>query len=268
MRSIVACTVLALAALACGNATDETPADTDVVATADEGTDSEAADPASDDEVEEIPNRSDEIARDEGSRPQEVMDFLGIEEGDHVADIFAGGGYNTYLMSQRVGPTGHVYAQGYSPGLEARLERGDLADADNVTLVDSLSDLPDETLDAVLIVRGYHLMPDPSSLFEALHASLVPGGVVGVVEVRLGKPTGHDMETHRMGEQTVIGEFTDARFRYLGESDLLRNPDDPHTEFWPDRRHLTDRMLLKFARPDGTSEPTSTARGSANGGGR
>lgn len=268
MRSIVACIVLALAALACGNATDEPPADTDVVATADEGTDSQAADPSGTDQVEEIPDRSGEIARDEASRPQEVMDFLGIEAGDRVADIFAGGGYNTYLLSERVGPTGRVYAQGYSPGLAARLDRGDLADADNVTLVDSLSDLPEESLDAVLIVRGYHLMPDPAGLFEALHASLVPGGVVGVVEVRLGKPTGHDMETHRMGEQTVIGEFTDAGFRYLGESDALRNPDDPHTEFWPGRRHLTDRMLLKFARPDGASEPTSTARGGADGGGR
>jgi len=266
MRPIVACIVFALAALACGNAADEPPADADTVAAADEGTDSEAADAAGEDGVEEVPDRSNEIARDEGSRPKEVMDFLGIDEGDRVADIFAGGGYNTYLLSQRVGPTGHVYAQGYSPGLEARLERGDLAGADNVTLVDSLSDLPEETLDAVVIVRGYHLMPDPSGLFQALHSSLVPGGVVGVVEVRLGKPTGHDMETHRMGEQTVIGEFTDAGFRYVGESDVLRNPDDPHTEFWPGRRHLTDRMLLKFARPAGTSEPTTTAQ--IGGGGR
>lgn len=260
MRSIAASLALALVVFACGDAAEE-PAEgsaADSVAAA--AAADTAADPEDPDRTDAIPNRSDEIARDEGSRPQEVMDFLEIEEGDRVADIFAGGGYFTYLLSERVGPDGHVYAQGYRPGLEARLERGDLAEAGNVTLVDSLSGLPAETLDAVMIVRGYHLFPDPATLFDALHAALVPGGVVGVVEVRLGQPTGHDMETHRMGEQTVIGQFTDAGFRYLGESDVLRNPDDDHTGFWEGRRHLSDRMLLKFGEPGETGEPTSTAR--------
>lgn len=261
MRSIVASLVLALVVFACGDTAEE-PAEgsaADSVAAA-TGADTTASGPQGHDQADAIPSRSEEIARDQGSHPQEVMDFLEIEEGDEVADIFAGGGYYTYLLSERVGPDGHVYAQGYSPGLEARLERGDLAEAANVTLVDSLSNLPTETLDAAMIVRGYHLFPDPSTLFDVLHAALVPGGVVGVVEVRLGQPTGHDMETHRMGEQTVIGQFTDAGFRYLGESDVLRNPDDDHTEFWEGRRHLADRMLLKFVEPDETTEPTSTAR--------
>jgi predicted methyltransferase len=221
-----------------------------------------ASEPAGHDEVEEIPSREAELARDVGSKPQEVMDFLGIDRGDRVADIFAGGGYYTYLLSERVGSTGMVWAQGFSPGLAARADSGDLADATNVTLVDSLSALPEATLDAAIIIRGFHLYPDPAELLGELNRALKAGGIVGVEEVRLGQEYGHDMETHRMGERTVIEEFEKQGFDYVGASDILYNPDDPHTEFMEGQRHLADRMLLKFAKPGepASSEPSTAAR--------
>ncbi|HUP19243.1 MAG TPA: methyltransferase domain-containing protein [Gemmatimonadota bacterium] len=242
MRTPLSLLVLGLTfgALACGGSeTDEGPSEAapDTVETADH-------------DHEEIPDRSAEVARDEGSRPQVVMDFVGVEPGDRVVDVFAGSGYYTWLLSERVGPDGRVYAQGYSPGLMARVARGDLAEATNVTLVDSLSDLPADGVDHVLIIRGYHLFEDPAGLFEALHRALVPGGTIGVVELRLGADHGHDMETHRMGDRTVIDEFTSAGFELVESSDALRNPEDDHTGFWEGRRHLADRMLLKFAEPD------------------
>ena len=117
---------LCLLVAACGDREAEapgTPADADTMA---------AGEPAGHDESAEIPSRAAEIERDAGSKPQEVMDWLGIGEGDEVADIFAGGGYYTYLLSERVGPTGRVWAQGFSPGLASRVESGDLAGATNV----------------------------------------------------------------------------------------------------------------------------------------
>lgn len=253
MRTLVSIAVLA-SIVGCGGAGEE-PADTTA--------DSLVADTAGHENgpaADEIPNRAAEVARDEGSRPQAVMDFVGIERGDAVADIFAGSGYYTYLLSERVGPRGRVYAQGYGPGLRARVESGDLASAGNVTLVDSLSRLPESGLDHAIIIRGYHLFEDPSTLLDPLMRALEPGGTIGIVELRLGEPTGHDMETHRMGEQTVIDQLTSAGFEYVGESDVLHNPEDDHTGFWEGRRHLADRMLLKFAKPGEQAPPTSTAR--------
>lgn len=235
--------LLCLLALACRGGEPESPRP-DAAEPAASATDTTAeATPAG------LPNRTEELERDAGSRPQEVMDFVGIGEGDEVADIFAGSGYYTYLLSERVGPQGRVYAQGYSPGLRARLENGDLARAGNVVLVDSLNELPSGQLDAALIIRGYHLFDDPAALFRELQRALKPGGTVGVVEVRLGAQYGHDMETHRMGEQTVIDQFQQGGFEFLATSSALRNPEDDHTGFWEGRRHLADRMLLKFARP-------------------
>lgn len=260
MRPLLAFTIVASFSLACQGDPEE-GAETSASLASD--TASSPAEPAGHDHDPDIPGRSAEIERDQGSRPQEVMDFVGIQRGDAVADIFAGGGYFTYLLSERVGPEGEVYAQGYNPNLQARVARGDLAGAANVTLVDSLDQLPADALDATLIVRGYHLFEDPARLFDALHRALKPGGTIGIVEVRLGQPEGHDMETHRMGEQTVIDQFSDAGFEYIGESDVLRNPEDDHTGFWEDRRHLTDRMLLKFAEPGEpiSDQPATAQRG-------
>jgi predicted methyltransferase len=245
---------VALTLAACDNADD--PIEDAVPDTA------AVASDAGHDEVEEIPSREAELARDAGSKPQEVMDFLGIDGGDRVADIFAGGGYYTYLLSERVGSTGMVWAQGFSPGLAARADSGDLGDATNVTLVDSLSELPEATLDAAIIIRGFHLYPDPAELIGELNRALKAGGIVGVEEVRLGQEYGHDMETHRMGERTVIEEFEKQGFDYVGSSDILYNPEDPHTDFMEGQRHLADRMLLKFAKPGdpASSEPATAAR--------
>lgn len=254
MHRRVSLLLVAFVAVACqdrGNGSlEEAPPDT--AATASDSGGHEAV---------EVPTRTAEVERDAGSKPQEVMDWLGIDAGDQVADIFAGGGYYTYLLSERVGADGRVWAQGFSPGLAARAEAGDLAGATNVVLVDSLSSLPDAALDAAIIIRGFHLYPDPAELLGELDRALKPGGIVGVEEVRLGQEYGHDMETHRMGEQTVIEEFQNHGFEYVGASDLLYNPDDPHTDFMEGQRHLADRMLLKFAKPGtpATSTP-STAR--------
>lgn len=215
-----------------------------------------SSDPAGHDHDPGIPSRAAEVDRDAGSKPRAVMDLLGIGPGDQVADIFAGSGYYTYLLSERVGAEGRVYAQGYSPGLAARVDHGDLAEAGNVVLVDSLSGLPDGTLDAALLIRSYHLFEDPTGLMAELRRSLVPDGRLAIVEVRLGEERGHDMETHRMGEQTVIEELAAGGFELVESSDLLHNPEDDHTGFWDERRHETDRMLLVFS-----PAPESTATG-------
>jgi predicted methyltransferase len=212
-------------------------------------------------EEEPISTRAQDAARDEGEKPGEVMDRLGIDAGDHVADIIAGGGYYTYLLAERVGPEGMVYATG-AEGVARRMAEGDLAGRANIRVVESLNDVPAGTLDAVLVNRAYHLLNAPNgSFFPDLRRALAADGVVGVIEVRLGSPTGHDMETHRMGEQTVTEEMQAGGFRLVEASELLANPDDPHTDFMEGQRHLADRMFLIFRMAEGEAAPEGTAGG-------
>src|SRR5258706_11575894 len=58
-----------------------------------------------------LSGQDDAKARDAWQRPQEVMNALGIKQGSVVGDIGAGGGYFTFHLAARVGPTGKAYAE-------------------------------------------------------------------------------------------------------------------------------------------------------------
>lgn len=195
--------------------------------------------------------------RDHFSKPAEVYEFLGIGAGGRVVDVMSGGGYNAERLAHLVGETGVVVADGGSEEFRGRLdEGGDLASMGNIRFVDDLTQLEDGSVDAVVAVRAYHLFPDvPASLGE-LYRALVPGGVVGVVEVRLNQADGHDMTSHRVGEGTVIADLEAAGFEYVGESDILKRDDDDYAVFnQPGKtRFMTDRMLLKFRKPGAATD--------------
>lgn len=189
--------------------------------------------------------------RDHYSKPDEVYAFLGIGEGDTVVDLMAGGGYNAERLAHLVGASGTVIVEGGSEDFEDRTIDGDLSDY-SFTLVGDVAEIEDGSVNAVIAVRAYHLFPDVPAQLAELYRAMVPGGVVGIVEVRLNEAEGHNMESHRVGEQTVIGDFEAAGFEYVGESDILRRDDDDYAVFMVEgkTRYQTDRMLLKFRKPD------------------
>ena len=47
--------------------------------------------------------------RDARSRPDVTLKMLGVKTGDHVFDVFAGGGYYSELLARIVGVEGKVY---------------------------------------------------------------------------------------------------------------------------------------------------------------
>ncbi len=197
---------------------------------------------------DEVPSRADEEERDQYSKPLEVYAFAGFGEGDTIVDIGAGSGYNTYFLSDLVGGSGRVYAVSGNEGLAARIEGGDMAGTTNVIIPENAAAVPDGAADGVLLVREYHLGGDQSAFLREINRMLKPGGVVALVEVRLGEREGYDAETHRNGEDTVIAEFAEGGFSLIGESDILRRDDDDYSAYGGPvgLRYVTDRMLLTF----------------------
>lgn len=186
--------------------------------------------------------------RDAWSKPSEVYAFVGVEPGDVVVDLMAGGGYNATRLAQLVGPEGAVIAQGGNEDLVVAVESGEAPS--NIRVVADLAEVGNEEADALIAVRAYHLFPDvPATLAEILRV-LKPGAEVGIVEVRLNQEYGHDMTSHRMGEQTVVEDMETAGFEYVGSSDILRVEGDDYTSFRAGERHMADRMLLKFRKPE------------------
>jgi len=102
--------------------------------------------------------------RDDWSKPDLIMDVLGIADGAVVADLGAGGGWFTIRLARRVGPNGLVYAQDIQPqmieAINRRVQQEGLTNVRTVLGTPTDPRLPGG-LDAVLIVDAYREMDEP-----------------------------------------------------------------------------------------------------------
>ena len=208
------------------------------------------------------PHRPDaDKARDAGSKPLEVYEFLGIHSGMTVGDVVPGGGYNSHILARVVGESGRVLSVYTSDRAKAGLDdRFNEAGIENVEVLLTLEGVADNSVDAYICVRNVHdmLIPSvaeqygmhPGPILDPILRTLKPGGVFGVVDARTDQE-GVDADTHRINEQMVIDELEGRGFEFVEKSEILANPDDDHSEasFEGDGRYTLDRMLLKFRKP-------------------
>jgi len=205
---------------------------------------------------------ADDRARDASRHPIEVIEFLGISDGDKVLELVAAGGWYTQVLSAAVGPQGHVYAQNpaFFLGREGFVEQetalhtrlgnvtaihGDVADAEI-----------DGQMDAALTALNLHdmyngggedaAMPLINSAFRALKS----GGVFGVIDHRgvAGQP---NSDFHRMEERTAVELLEKAGFVVEASSNILTNPADDHMRGSgdPSLSRNSDRFLLRARKP-------------------
>lgn len=212
-------------------------------------------------------DRSDEDkARDAGRKPAEVLEFLGIVPGMNVVDLMAAGGWYSEVLSIAVGESGSVDAQNsplilsfrdgaYGVALSERI--GDRLR--NVTRVDSnWAELGasgaqyDAALSALNIHDAYYLeSPEAAAqMLASVYTVLKPGGVMGIID-HVGAADGDNGSLHRIEKALVVKLATAAGFMLEGESDILANSEDDHTQgvFSEGIRGQTDRFLLSFRKP-------------------
>lgn len=206
-----------------------------------------------------------DVKRDAARHPGELLAWAGVKPGDRVVDFIMGGGYFSRILAVAVGPTGHVWAFQPAEFIKFRAayaqEQKSVADAyANVTPITAAFGelrLPDK-VDLVLTVQNYHdlhlkpFAPDNAARMNAeIFRALKPGGTYVVVD-HVG-PAGADTpdRLHRIDPAQVRKEVEAAGFRFVGESDLLRTKDDPHTAsvFDPAIRGRTDQFAFKFTKP-------------------
>lgn len=210
-----------------------------------------------------------DFVRDQARKPVAVLSWLGLEPGMTVLDVYAAGGYYTFILARAVGPEGHVYAQNTQRGLAFKEDRQDITQGealrrklqrggiDNVThLVQRIGDLtlPANSLDAVLMTQVLHdfYNPDPEralTMLRHLYRLLKPGGVVGITD-HVGVAGNNNGELHRMEIRDAIAVAEAAGFN-VTESGLLRNRRDDHRRsiFDPRLNRDTDRFLLRLVKP-------------------
>jgi predicted methyltransferase len=212
-------------------------------------------------------------ARDEGRKPADVLAFLGIRNGMTVMDVIAAGGYYTEVLSIAVGSEGRVYAQNPAAVLQfrdgandkamtARLAEDRLANVERWDREFDDIGLEAGILDAAITALNFHDIynRDPGAAVEMLRTIrglLKPGGVLGIVD-HSGNSGANNAELHRIEKQKVIDAAIAAGLEVDGDSDLLANGADDHSQmvFAPEIRGKTDRFLLRLVVP---SDPTSDA---------
>jgi len=210
--------------------------------------------------------------RDAGRKPAEVLEFLGIEPGMTVLDMFSGGGYYSELLSYVVGAEGRVVSHSNTAYLGFVGDEFDDRHADNrlpnveVLMAENNElDLSAESFDAVLLILSYHdiFYADPDNdwpkidgpkFLAEIRKSLKPGGILGVVDhyAEAGSPRETGNSLHRIDPGIVISEVEIAGFALDGKSSVLRNMDDDYSKivFDPELRGKTDRFVLRFRKLD------------------
>ncbi|MBL4837852.1 MAG: class I SAM-dependent methyltransferase [Kordiimonadaceae bacterium] len=214
-----------------------------------------------------------ETVRDAKRKPGEVLSFLGIKQGMHVADLLGGSGYYTDILSRVVGDDGHVvnyinyYVRGRFPDtfgkggmLEKRQQTEQWKKNVSVKYGDMGAFSAESPLDAAIMVMFYHDTvwqgTERDKMNQAVFKALKPGGIYGILDHSSleGAGTTGVKTLHRIEKSVVIKEIEAAGFKLVAESHLLSHPEDTRDynvfRDYQTNRDSTDRFLLKFQKPE------------------
>jgi predicted methyltransferase len=207
-----------------------------------------------------------DLKRDALDRPAELLRLTGITRGMQVADMLAGDGYFSELLSYVVGPNGHVLMinnssfDKWSDGdRQKRLADNRLPNVE-YRLVDlEHMNLAANSLDAIVLSKVYHdlywvdttgIWPrfDTSSVLDQLVNALKPGGVLLLVDhsAKVGRGSADASSLHRIEEAFARQDFGKRGMRVVKTSNLLRRADDPREQVSYKEPMIgkTDRFVL------------------------
>jgi predicted methyltransferase len=199
--------------------------------------------------------------RDALRLPGETIAFAGVKPGMVVGELYPGGGYFTRMLSDVVGPKGHIYGIENFQWDDGSTEKA-VAARKNVTIqIDKFGDFSfPQKLDLFWITQNYHDLHiakygvvDMAAFNSHVYDALKPGGIYFILDHQAGPGTTEDQIAvlHRIEKSQVIREVTAAGFKLVGEGDALHRTTDDHTKpiFDPSVRGKTDQYMLKFQKP-------------------
>lgn len=147
----------------------------------------------------------------------QLLKNLAVQPGTAIADIGAGSGYHSTLLSKMVG-NGKVYAVDVEPEMIAYLKnRIKLEGHKNIIPVLSTEQkvsLPANSIDVMLLVDVYHEFSFPYEMTLSMLEALKPGGKLVLVEFRAEDPNVPIKTIHKMGEQQAVKEFKALGFLF------------------------------------------------------
>ena len=227
-------------------------------------------------------------ARDVSRHPLETLNFFGLKADMTVVEIWPGGGWYMDIVAPVVAAEGAYYAAGYDrssnsdyvkKATQAMIDKVEANQAlfGRVTITElsntKLDIAPEGSADMVLTFRNVHNWVDgtghEANVFAAMFKALKPGGILGLVEHRLGADTEQDAKASSgyVRQDFVIKLAEEAGFQLVDSSEINANPKDtadhpggvwtlPPSSRGDDENRAkylaigeSDRMTLKFVKP-------------------
>ncbi len=207
-----------------------------------------------------------DFIRDPVRKPIETLTFLGLKPGMRVLDLYAAGGYYTVILAHAVGTEGHVIAQNTQRGrdfvedrqvrsqgeaLDNKIRRAGLSNVSQLIAPSTALEIEENSLDFILLAQTlhdyYNADPDDArTLLRSLHATLKPGGILGVSD-HIGLADADNRRLHRMLPEQAINLAEEIGFSVQRSTLLQIDNDQPRRSiFDPSLARHTSRFLLRL----------------------
>ena len=155
--------------------------------------------------------------REQEENTTQLMKNLALKPGMVIADIGAGSGYHSSLLSKMVG-NGKVYAVDVEPEMIAflneRIKREGKKNIIPVLSTEKTVSLTANSMDMMLLVDVYHEFSFPYEMALSMLEALKPGGKLVLVEFRAEDPNVPIKAIHKMSQQQAVKEFKAAGFTF------------------------------------------------------
>jgi ubiquinone/menaquinone biosynthesis C-methylase UbiE len=139
-----------------------------------------------------------------------IVKEIGLKEGDHVLDYACGPGGYVPATAELIGKSGKIYALDVNPAAIEMVEnlaaKKGLSNVKTI-LSDCDTDLPDESIDVVLLYDAFHDFEEPDEILKELHRVLKPSGILS-------------FNDHHLDENAILSKITDGnlfKLRKKGE---------------------------------------------------
>jgi SAM-dependent methyltransferase len=133
-----------------------------------------------------------------------------IKTDDTIADIGAGSGYHVFKMAP-LADKGLVYAVDIQPemlkAIELKKKSKRVSNIETVLGSAKSINLPNNSLDKVLLVDVYHEFRNPFEMIESIKNALKPNGLLFLIEYRGEDPNVPIKKIHKMTKKQSIAEM-------------------------------------------------------------
>jgi ubiquinone/menaquinone biosynthesis C-methylase UbiE len=159
--------------------------------------------------------------RDKWQRADDLIRLLNLRPGAVVADVGCHEGYMTFKLAKKVGNDGLVYAVDVSASklekVKARANENKITQIKTLQGDDNNPKLPDDVLDAVLILDTYHEMNAHEEILQHLRKSLKRGGRLVICEpiadTRRKVSRVEQEKKHELSIDHALKDLRDAGFK-------------------------------------------------------